>query len=158
MMNLTAELIALINWMIATYEANSAADEYWFGFILNHVVYVVKNIGFDGLAKYFKKDVASSRRGGFTKIRIRAKVDELAELLPMAEALCSEEELRAMNKNIGRAFEKLIYKRFTTEEWVADSVPFFEAGDVRIDGKEIQLKFNDSELTNEKILKRYFAA
>lgn len=156
-MTITAEIAALIAWMIATYRANSAADEYWFGFTLNHIVYVVKNIGFDGLAKYFKKDTASSKRGGFTKIRIRARVDELAALLPIAEALCTEEELRAMNKNVGRAFEKLIYERFTTEEWVADSVPFFKAGDVRINGKEIQLKFNDSELTNEKILRRYFS-
>lgn len=155
---MTTEIAALIAWMLSTYEANSAADEYWFGFILDHMVYVVKNIGFDGLAKYFKKDVASSKRGGFTKIRIRAKVDELRELLPIATALCTEEEFRSLNRNVGRAFEKLIYARYTTEEWVADSVPFFKAGDVRIDGKEIQLKFNDAELTNEKILKRYFAA
>jgi len=156
MKTITTEIAALIAWMIATYETNSAADEYWFGFTLNHMVYVVKNIGFAGLAQYFKADRASSNRGGFAKIRIRAKVTELEALLPMATALCTEDELMALNKNVGRAFERLIYERFTTEEWVADSVPFFKAGDVRIDGKEVQLKYNGAELTNEKILTRYF--
>lgn len=156
MKTITAEIAALIAWMIATYHTNSAADEYWFGFTLNHIVYVVKNIAFDDLARFFKTDRASSKRGGFTKIRIRARVDELTALLPMATALCTEEELKALNPNIGKAFEKVIYARYTTEEWVSESVPFFKAGDVRIDGKEVQLKFNGAELTNEKILTRYF--
>ena len=156
MKTITTEIAALIAWMIATYEANSAADDYWFGFTFNHIVYVVKNIGFAGLAKYFKADRASSNRGGFAKIRIRARVDELAALVPMATALCTEDELKALDKNVGRAFEQLIYARYTTEEWVANSVPFFKAGDVRIDGKEIQLKYNGAELTNEKILTRFF--
>ncbi len=158
MMNLSAELIALMNWMITTYHTNSAADEYWFGFVLHHNLYVVPNISFETLSKFFRMECASQNKGGFRKIRIRANVADLEALLPTAILLGSEELLNCQ-KNNGDALEMIITERFTPEQWVKhDSAAFYERGDVNINGKEVQIKFNQAELTNERILKRHFAA
>ena len=41
--------------------------------------------------------------------------------------------------------------------WVKDSVPFNVAGDIELDGQQIQIKFDDADQTKEKILKRIAA-
>lgn len=148
----------LINWMLATYEAHAAATAYWFGFILNHKVYLVPGMTFSELSRFFRKDRASSSKGGFLKIRIRARVAELAELLPRAILLGDESILTEAVANKGDGFEKVIVERFTGERWVKNSVPFFLDGDATIEGTKIQIKLNGAELTNEKILRRYFPA
>ena len=156
MMTLTAELIALLNWMIATYHANSAADEYWFGFVLRHNLYVVPNIPFDTLAKFFRLECASKSKGGFWKIRIRANVPDLEELLPLSIRLGSEELLNCQ-KNNGDALEQVLMERFTPEQWVKhDSAAFYKRGDMTINGKQVQVKFNLAELTNERVLRKHF--
>ena len=158
MMNLTAELIALLNWMITTYHTNSAADEYWFGFVLHHNLYVVPNIAFDTLRKFFRLECAAQSKGGFRKIRIRANVPDLEALLPAAILLGSEELLNCQ-KNNGDALEMVLAERFTPEQWVKhDSAAFYERGDLVINGKQVQVKFNLAELTNEKVLRRHFPA
>lgn len=146
----------IINWMLATYEAHSASSEYWFGFILNHMVYVVPHMSFEKLSRFFRKDRASSAKGGFLKIRIRAKVEELKSLLPEAILLGDESILTEAVKNKGDGFERVIVERYTEERWVKSSVPFFLDGDATINGTKVQIKLNGAELTNEKILRRYF--
>ena len=146
------------NWMTETYNANSAAHSYYFGFVLSGLLYVIAGMTFDELAAYFKMDRASTAKGGFLKIRIRANTAELKALLPVATLLGSAELLTDEHWNKGEMFEKIITERYTTEQWVKDSVPFFKAGDAEINGEQVQIKLNGAELTNEKILKRYFAA
>lgn len=154
---MTTELIALLNWMIATYHANSAAEEYWFGFILHHKLYVVPNIAFDTLRRFFRLESAAQSKGGFRKIRIRANVPELKELLPMAVLLGSENLLDCV-KNNGDAFEKVLCERFGDGNWTKhDSGGFWVAGDLVINGKQVQVKLNQAELTNERTLRRHFA-
>ena len=113
----------LIAWMLATYHTNSAADEYWFGFVLDNALYVVTGMTFTELTALCKGDRASSKRGGFAKIRIRATVPTLRELLPRATRL-GPESLLNCEKNNGDAFERVIVERFTAREWAKDSTPF----------------------------------
>lgn len=148
----------MMNWMTETYRKNTAADEYWFGFILAGMVYVVCGLTLDELLTLCRMDRASTAKGGFKKIRIRAKVDALKALLPRSILLGDESILMDDRYNKGDMFEKAIVERFTGEQWVKNSVPFFMAGDVTIDGKQVQVKFNGAELTNEKILRCYFPA
>jgi len=148
----------MTNWMTTTYHANSAADEYWFGFVLNHLLYVVCGMSFEELSELFKLDRASSKRGGFLKIRIKATTATLAGLLPKATLLGDESLLELDGYNKGEAFEKIITERFTSEQWVKDSVPFWIDGDATINGKKVQIKLNGAELTNEKTLRKYFPA
>lgn len=142
-------------WMVIAYELVSAANEYWFGFILDHKLYVVPHMTFTELAKFFRKDRASSKRGGFQKIRIKANVNELAELLPRAILLGSEDRL-TIKKNRGDALEAILLKDFCGMEWAKNDTPFWVAGDMVIDGKQVQVKFNSAELTNENVFRNNF--
>ena len=146
----------LIAWMLTTYHNNSAADEYWFGFVVDSILYVVTGMTFDELATLCKGDRASSKRGGFAKVRIKATAPMLRALLPRATRLGPESLLNLPGYNKGEAFEKVITERYTTEQWVKDSVPFWVDGDATINGRKVQIKLNGAELTNEKTLRKYF--
>ena len=146
----------IMNWMMETYHKNSPADEYWFGFVLGHMLYVVTGMTFEELARFFRLEKASTKKGGFAKIRIRARVGELQELLPRAILLGSEDLLTEAVKNKGNGFEKVIVERYTTEKWAQNSTPFFADGDATIGGLKVQIKLNGAELTNERMLRRHF--
>ena len=145
----------MTNELTTAYNKNSAAHSYWFGFILAGLLYVVAGMNFDELSAYFKNDRASSAKGGFRKVRIRATAPELKALLPKALLIGSADLLLDDHWNKGEMFEKIITERFAGEKWVKDSVPFFVDGDATIDGVKVQIKLNGAELTNEKILARY---
>ena len=145
----------MTNWMTETYNKNSAAHTYYFGFVLAGLLYVVAGMTLTELSAYFKMDRASTAKGGFKKIRIRANTAALAALLPAATLLGSADLLNDPHWNKGEMFEKIITERYTAEQWVKDSVPFFLAGDAVIGGENVQIKLNGAELTNEKILTRY---
>ena len=140
--------------MITRYNERSAAHTYALGFVQAHELYAVK-LSFDELSRYCKPCKASSKRGGFAKVRIRLSSAERKELISSAEKLGTEDLLTANAKyNKGENFERELTERWTAESWVKDSVPFWMAGDIRVNGIEIQIKLDGAELTNEKILAR----
>ena len=140
--------------MITRYNERSAAHVYALGFVHAHQLYTVK-LGFEELTAYCKLNRASSKRGGFAKVRIRLTAKDRAELSAKAELIGAEDLLMADAKhNKGENFERELTERWTAETWVKDSVPFWMAGDIRVDGIEIQIKLDGAELTNERILER----
>ena len=140
--------------MMNRYEALSAAHTYALGFAYTGNLYAVK-LSFAELSAFFKLDRASSKRGGFAKIRIKLTAKDRAELSAKAELIGAEDLLTKDAKhNKGENFERELTERWTAETWVKDSVPFYVAGDIRVDGVEIQVKLDGAELTNEKILSR----
>lgn len=145
--------------MIALYNTLTAADGYIVGFILNHMLYYVS---FDGHlpTEILKFDRASSKRGGMAKVRVRLRSDFRKTMVANGKAVLIGAEdllLTADKYNKGERFERIITETLTTETWVKDSVPFNVAGDIELNGKQIQVKFDDAELTNEKTLKRIAA-
>jgi hypothetical protein len=145
--------------MIALYNTLTAADGYIVGFILNHMLYYV---AFDGHlpTEILKFDRASSKRGGMAKVRVRLGSDFRKAMVANGKAILIGAEdllLTADKYNKGERFERIITETLTTETWVKDSVPFNVAGDIELNGKQIQVKFDDAELTNEKTLKRIAA-
>ena len=143
--------------MMTMYERWSAAHTYILGFVYNGKLYFVK-LAFAELARYFKLDRASSKRGGFAKIRIRMTADERRELVAVATLLGSADLLEADAKyNKGENFEKVITERLAGMTWVKDSVPFNVAGDVELNGEQVQVKLDNAELTNEKLLSKLLA-
>ena len=140
--------------MMTMYERWSAAHTYILGFVFDGKLYFIK-LTFAELATYFKLDRASSKRGGFAKIRIKLTVAECAELVARAILLGNADMLEAdAAHNKGENFERIITEKLTSERWVKDNKPFNECGDIRVNGEEIQVKLNNAELTNEKILGR----
>ena len=140
--------------MKVAYCARSAAHKYALGFVFGGCLYVI-TLSFAELSRFFKLDRASSKRGGFAKIRIKLTSAERAELAKTAELLGAESLLTKDAKhNKDENFERELTERWTTETWVKDSVPFWVAGDIRVNGEEIQVKLDGAELTNEKLLSR----
>ena len=140
--------------MTITYARKTAAHKYALGFVYEGRLYVVV-LSFAELSRFFKLDRASSKRGGFAKIRIKLTASDRAMLSAEAECLGSADLLMKDAKhNKGENFERELTERWTAETWVKDSVPFWVAGDIRVNGVEIQIKLDGAELTNEKILSR----
>lgn len=146
----------MMNLLITAYHTNTAATEYWFGFILNHLVYVVTGMAFDEIARFFKIEKAAASKGGFSKIRIKARVAECADLLPRAILLGDEKILEDKKWNAGIKFEKIVTEQIAGQHWERDSIPFWVAGDITLEGREIQVKFNGAELTNERTIRKHF--
>ena len=143
-----------MNEMTIAYARKTAAHKYALGFVCNGHLYVVV-LSFAELSRYFKLDRASSKRGGFAKIRIKLSSKDRAELSQIAELLGAESLLTAdPDHNKGENFERELTERWTSETWVKDSVPFWVAGDIRVNGEEIQVKLDGAELTNERTLAR----
>ena len=140
--------------MMNAYSARSAAHTYALGFVEGHNLYAAK-LTFAELSRFFKLDRASSKRGGFAKIRIKLTAKDRAELSATAELIGAEDLLmKDSAHNKGENFERELTERWTSETWVKDSVPFWVAGDIRVDGVEIQVKLDGAELTNERILSK----
>ena len=143
-----------MNEMTIAYARKTAAHKYALGFVCNGRLYVVV-LSFAELSRFFKLDRASSKRGGFAKIRIKLSSKDRAELSLIAECLGAESLLTAdPAHNKGENFERELTERWTAETWVKDSVPFWVAGDIRVDGVEVQVKLDGAELTNERTLGR----
>lgn len=139
--------------MKAWYLKVSAADMYQVGFVYRNSVYAVM---VDELPdSWLKSDKASSKRGGWAKIRVRLGAAVKRELVESgkAELLGGCELLTIPTYNKGEAFEKLITVR-AGQAWVKDSVPFWVAGDIELDGKQVQLKLDGAELTNQRTMER----
>ena len=140
--------------MMTDYRSHSAAHVYALGFLYEHRLYAVK-LSFDELSHFFKLDRASSKRGGFAKIRIKLTSKDRAELSHTAELIGAESLLTAdPAHNKGENFERELTERWTAETWVKDSVPFWVKGDITVNGEEVQVKLDGAELTNEKLLAR----
>jgi len=145
--------------MITAYNRLTAANGYIFGFIVNHLLYY---ICFDNHlpAELLKLDRASSKKGGMAKVRIKATAALKQALLASGKAvlLGTETLLETSDKyNKGERFERIITELLTGQEWHKDSIPFTDAGDIELNGKQIQIKLDQAELTNEKILTKVLA-
>lgn len=145
--------------MINHYNALTAAHAYIVGFVLNHLLYYVRVDG-NLPQEFLKLDRASSKRGGMAKVRVRLSSAIRTALVANGEAVLmgSETLLTDDRYNKGERFEKVITETLTAETWVKDSVPFNVAGDIELNGVQIQIKLDNAELTNEKILGRLLTA
>lgn len=139
------------------YNKHSAADEYWYAFDRHGKVYFIKLPHIP--RKYMGLTHAASSRGGYAKIKLRMPVAERDYMIRTNKAiyLCEESELyEDILHNRGENVERIITERYTTTTWTKDSVPFWVAGDIEVDGKQIQIKFVGAELTNESTLAKNF--
>ena len=142
------------NEMINRYNALAVATAYIIGFVLNGSLYYTMSAHIAD--EFLKYDRMSSKRGGWAKIRVRLSSADRKALVACGKAvlLGSAELLFDEKYNKGERFEKVITETLTGEKWVKDSVPFNVAGDITLNGEEVQIKFDGAELTNEKTLMR----
>ena len=102
-------------------------------------------------------DKASKGAGYCLKYRQTKKtVEALRARATYSFPLCTEEHLVEVAKtyskkqtNRGKAFEKLVTEYFGGV-WEDDHVPFWEDGDITIDGQAYQIKYDNCNFCNEK--------
>lgn len=106
--------------------------------------------------------VDKASRGAGYSLRFKPNTTIRLYLLKNALAtykICSVDELERVAReevgkrtNRGSAFEKLVTEYFG-QEWHKDSVPFTEAGDIEVNGKAYQIKYEGATFCNEKQLR-----
>ena len=141
---------AMWNW----YKATTAADSYVVGFTYKHALYLVEVSELSDA--WVKADRASSKKGGWRKLRVKLTTAAKRELVETGAAeLVGGEELLTADPlhNKGENFERVVTER-AGQTWVKDSVPFWVAGDLRVNGLEVQVKLDGAELTNERCYTR----
>ena len=144
--------------MIARYNALAVATAYIVGFVLNGMLYYTMSAHIAD--DFLKLDRMSSKRGGWAKIRVKLTSADRKALVMCGKAILlgSADLLDTDDRyNKGERFERIITERLTGAEWVKDSVPFNVAGDITLNGEEVQVKFDGAELTNERTLMRMCA-
>ena len=141
--------------MIDRYTALAVATAYIIGFVMNGSLYYTMSAHIAD--EFLKLDRMSSKRGGWAKIRVKLSSADRKALVETGKAILlgSVDLLNTADKyNKGERFERIITETLTGETWVKDSVPFNVAGDITLDGQEVQVKFDGAELTNERTLMR----
>ena len=143
-------LNTLMNW----YDAHSAAHRYDIGFTLDGELYSVIR---DELPRgWLRLDRMSSKRGGWAKVRVRIPAAVKRELVLSGEAAHRGPATMmdfADSYNNGEHYER-VETEAAGQTWVKDSVPFWVAGDIRVDGCEVQIKFDGAEVVNERMMAR----
>lgn len=148
--------------LIDFYNRNAGTHNYIIGFHIGEHVFIAKvsNPDFEKLAKV---DKMSSKRGGWSSLRLRP-VSVREELMSVAKEIelsytglkelgKSHEYTGSKQNNIGTALERYITEA-DGQEWKKDSVSFTEQGDVVIDGIDYQIKWENATLTTERAMAR----
>ena len=81
------------------------------------------------------------------------KVADRKRLASKGICLGSIDRLTETAYNKGENFERLVHEYYG-QTWEKDTRPFTECGDIRVNGVEIQIKFDGATFTNEKTLAR----
>ena len=135
------------------YEKCTAAEGYAIGFHIDNDVYcaIIDRIP----RRYTKIQKECSRIGGYgLYIDVKNKKKK-AELMKKAFKIGTLQDIEPTPQyNRGVMFERLVYVAFGQEPRPKDSVKFYQAGDITINGKEIQVKYEHARICYEKTLRK----
>ena len=135
------------------YKRFTAAQGYIVGFPMNEDLYFVKFKEIPRKYTSIQKECSKAGGGYGLYININSKKAR-NELLKKAVCIGKVADIESAEYNKGVMFEKLIYEHFGQEFRGKDSVPFHKAGDITIDGEEIQVKYLHARICYEKTLKK----
>ena len=145
--------------MISKYEAKSAAEFHLFGFSLKGDLYTYTTNDLNEVDEALKLGRAAMSKGGAPKIRIEFSRLMKEKLVATGKAVkvgtMSVMEY-ADKYNKGEHFERFIHE-LNGKTWVKDNVPFYKAGDIEINGKQVQIKLDGATLVTEPTLVKLFA-
>lgn len=136
------------------YEKFTKAESYIIGFELDGVVY-------GGLLKEIPRRYLTIQREKLRNgkhdfglyVNARSKKVKL-ELLKNSIVLGTSEDLIDKKYNKGVMLEKLVYEYYGQEFRGKDNVPFYESGDINVNGIEIQVKFGLARVVSNGTLTR----
>jgi len=131
--------------MIRNYRKFSAADAYIIGFVYKHDLYMVT---LDEIyPRFMKVERESSKKGGREKLQLRLCNKYKEQLINRhgAEKI-GDETMLISNYNKGVTFEKLVSEMNGIEYRGKDSVGFWVAGDIELNGVQYQIKLEGAQI------------
>ena len=143
--------VGIMKKLVDFYRENEFTNLYIYGFRMNGNIWMVKTNS--EVMPYIVK-LAKASKGAGASIRFRPNKRDKELLLTNGEneILCTENFFNEMVENSkynkGEIFEKLVTEYFG-QTWEKDSVPFYEDGDLTVNGKAYQIKFEQATFINE---------
>ena len=138
--------------MIRQYRRFSAAEAYIIGFEYKHTVYAV--MVDEIMPRFMRVEHESSKKGGAAKLQLRLPNKYKEQLLRKGAVALGGEEILVGEYNKGVEFERLISEMNGQTFRGKESVGFWVEGDIEIDGKQVQIKYNGAQIVVEKTLER----
>ena len=136
--------------MIRNYRKFSASDCYALGFIYKHDLYIAM---VDEIApRFMKVERESSKKGGRQKLQLRLNNNDKEYLIRKGAECLGSETMLIGEYNKGVEFERLVYTINGQEYRGKDNVGFWVAGDIEIDGKQVQVKLEGAQIVVENTL------
>ena len=135
------------------YERFTAAEGYAIGFHIGNEVFCVM---LDKIPRRFTRiQRECSRMGGGYGLYINVKTNKAKnELLKKAFKVGTLDDITSDKWNKGVMFEKLIYDINGQEFRGKDNVKFTECGDIVLNGKQIQIKYEYARICYDKTLQK----
>ena len=138
--------------MIKNYRKFSAANAYILGFEYKHQIYCIM---IDEIPpRYMQVEHESSKKGGAAKLQLRLHKAHKEELLRKGATLIGNEDILIGKYNKGVEFERIISEMNGQEFRGKENVGFWVEGDLEIDGRQVQIKFNGAQIVVETTLER----
>lgn len=135
--------------LIRNYRKYSMANAYIVGFTFDHMLYFFQTN--EIAPRFLNKEMASRNQG--ENLRLRLKANQKKQLIKKSICLGSDLMLQATKYNKGEIFEKIITEYFG-QVWEKDNIPFYEQGDINVNGVEIQIKLDSATLCNSKQIEK----
>ena len=138
--------------MLKLYKAYTAAEGYMVGFSYKGMGYgkLLKNIPEQMIEVWHE----SSKKGGSAKLQMVTRKADKEKMVRGAICFGSTDILEDDTYNKGVMFEKVVSEYYGVEFRGKDSEPFYKGGDLEINGKQIQIKFERAQIVTEKTLIR----
>lgn len=149
--------LAIFNNLVAGYDAHAFTHNYIYGFYFQNMVWMVETTS--DINPYILSLDRASRGAGYSLRFKPTKAQKMVLMAYQPRLICSKECFDNMVKeskyNKGEIFEKLVSELYGIE-WEKDRIPFWEDGDLTVNGKSFQIKFEKATFVNEKTLARLF--
>lgn len=142
-----------VDRMRRDYERFTGAEGYAIGFHVGEEVYCAM---LDRIPRRFtkvQKECAKMGNNFGLYVNVKSKKAK-AELMKKAVLVGTVAELEDDKYNKGVMFEKLVYEINGQKFRGKDNVRFTEGGDIVIDGKEIQIKYEHARICYDSTLKK----
>lgn len=138
--------------MFDYYEKFNKAEKYIIGFAYKHKVYMLMVDHLDPIM--VTMETASKNQG--ESLRFRPHTADKVAMLENAICVGSDEIVLDEKYNKGEMFEKVVTEYYG-QVWVKDNIPFHKAGDINVNGVEIQIKYERAALCTTKTLEKLLA-
>lgn len=135
--------------MLNEYKKYSIAGFYIIGFAYGTAVYMIT---LDSIPHTITRRERAGVKGYALRLRLN-NADKEKLLRKGAYYLCDTADLNTPGYNKGENFERAVTE-FYGITWEKDYIPFYKAGDITIDGIEVQIKYQNATITTEKQLKK----